>query len=113
MLRLTAEGTVPTGINQWNHLDLPAPKLKELRTLQLSSIGVQLLVHSVSTACGSSKSSSGSSDAAAAILPQLQDLELSRCRLTLQSLSDLLSATALTRLQWQNVELSQRTAKPL
>lgn len=41
---------------------------------------------------------------AAAVLPQLQELTVTRCRLTRESLSQLLRPTALTVLQWRDVE---------
>jgi hypothetical protein len=44
-------------------------------------------------------------DASAAVLPQLQKLRLRGCQFTVQLASQLLSATALTELQWEYVQL--------
>jgi hypothetical protein len=57
---------------------------------------------------GSSSSSGGSSastDNAATVVPQLQDLKLSHCQLTLELASQLLRSTSLTKLQWEGVQL--------
>lgn len=97
----------------WCPLELPILQLMQLCSLQLRHLRVELAARgmglsSLLTKPGQSSSSSsaiGNSsegvDASAAVLPQLQKLRLRGCQLTVQLASQLLSATALTELQWE------------
>ena len=112
-------------------LRLPVLQLMQLRSLNLSRVKAQLSAQG-SSACSStrslrssgglthtrasSSSSAGSAAAAAAIgLPQLQELALCDCDLNLQLMSQLLSATTLTKLRWDGMQLVSRrgTQRPL
>jgi hypothetical protein len=96
-------------------LTLPVLMLKQLHSLDLSLIKAQLsLLPGVTTresmerasltepssSSGDAASSSSSTDV---VLPQLQELRLWDCCLTVQLASQLLSTTALTELQWNDV----------
>jgi hypothetical protein len=117
VVALAAEHDVMGSEPLWRPLRLPVLQFKHLHSLQISGINVQLSLQGVPTrsstrrkACGSllrgpSSLCSTAAAATAAVLPQLQELKLCDCSLTLQLLSQLLSAPALTRLYWQSVEL--------
>jgi hypothetical protein len=69
---------------------LPVSKLTQLCRLDLSSLRV---------------TSSSSSSSAAVTLPRLQELRLANCELTVQLLSQLLSATTVSQLHCCNLGL--------
>ena len=112
-------------------LQLHVPKFTQLRSLDLSNIKAQLaeqlgvstrgslrkrqgslLTGPSSNAAGSSSGSGsatrsiGSSNETAAVLPQLQELQLYQCHLTVQLVTQLLRTTTLTQLRWDSVQLS-------
>jgi hypothetical protein len=95
-----------------------------LRSLYLSMLEVQLPgetnTYSVAnstrvtrrpllTGSSSSNPTGSVGSAAAAVLPQLQELTLRRCQLSMQLLSQLLSATALTKLNWSRARVCHTT----
>jgi hypothetical protein len=100
-------------------LQLPILKLTQLRQMHLLCLNIELPkgVLTCSRARGqrgsvftgaSSIATSRVCDAAAAapaVLPQLQELKLHACQLTMESLCQLLSTTALTKLHWQSVTI--------
>ena len=100
-------------------LQLPFPQLTQLRCLELGHIHAQLpqgvLTRSrarrqrgsclTGTQSIAASRACDAAAAAAAVLPQLQELKLSYCRLTMQLLRQLLSAPALTKLQWEWVHI--------
>jgi hypothetical protein len=79
---------------------LPVSELTQLCRLQLSGLRV--------TSSSSSSSTAGSTGSAAITLPRLQELQLYGCKLTVQLLSQLLSATTVTKLYWCDVQLYHR-----
>ena len=104
---------------KWATLQLPVQQLTQLRSLELSGWLKFQLPAGVSTRSSSSSKkarssrltalssshASGSAAAAVAVLPQLQQLKLWACQLTVPLLSQLLSATALTKLHWEHPRL--------
>ena len=117
---------------RWHPLQLPVPLLTQLTRLDLSCVKAELpkpwqsvTTHSSGSGRDSplplevvtvTKPSSGSisaassviSSAAAAALPQLQELQLSHCQLSVQLASQLLGSTTLTKVQWRRVRLFAR-----
>ena len=77
-----------------SELQLHVPKFTQLRSLQLYDVKAQLPAQEMSDC--------------ATVLPQLQKLGLRFCNLTVQLASQLLSATTLTSLQWERVNLHKR-----
>jgi hypothetical protein len=111
-------------------LQLPVQKLTQLVSLTLSYLRVGLPVHGVSADCsggtlssssptvasssaanrfGSAATSSTAAAASAITLPQLQELKLLKCQLPAQLLSQLLNATALSKLHWWEVQPSDES----
>jgi hypothetical protein len=98
-------------------LQLPLPKFLQLHSLHLGSIKVQLAVQGVVTRSSAKRqrgsSLTGASSSASSVstvgdcivLPQLQQLRLGGCHLTVQLAAQLLSATTLTHLNWGAVHL--------
>jgi hypothetical protein len=104
-------------------LQLPLQHLTQLHSLALYTTNAQLPAQiatrsstrktkgssltgpSSSNAVGSIGSAAAATAAAAAVPPQLQKLTLHKCQLTVQLLSQLLSATALSRLYWNDAKL--------
>ena len=76
-------------------LQPPVAKLKQLRSLDLENVKVQLV--------GVAKRRRGAPLTGASAVPQLQELRLSRCQLSVQLSSHLLSAEALKKLHWEHV----------
>lgn len=74
-----------------SELQLHVPKFTQLRSLQLYGVKARLPAQEMSDG--------------ATVLPQLQKLGLRFCNLTVQLASQLLSATTLTSLQWESVNL--------
>jgi hypothetical protein len=74
-----------------SELQLHVPKFTQLRSLQLYGVKARLPAQEMSDG--------------ATVLPQLQQLGLRFCNLTVQLASQLLSATTLTSLQWESVNL--------
>jgi hypothetical protein len=85
--------------NSWSlsrPLQLPIAKLKQLRILDLENLKVQLI--------GIAKKRRGASlTGTSPVLPQLQELRLSTCQVSVQLSAHLLSASALTKLHWEHV----------
>lgn len=80
-------------------LQLPVPKLTQLRSLNLYRIKSQLAAQGLVNAADHQQ--------VAAVLPQSQKLGLRTCHLTVQLATQLLSTTALTQLQWDEVRLDK------
>jgi hypothetical protein len=78
-------------------LKLPTPELTALRQLSVSRLNIRSNCRSSSVAAGS----------AAVTLPRLQELRLSGCELTVRYLSQLLSATNLTRLHLARLNFTE------
>ena len=114
---LTGAGTQGGDVHLSHPLQLPVQKFTQLRSLTLSYLKVELPLQGVSTdssagtlsgsaltgASSSTASSLGSAATAATspiALPQLQELKLLKCQLSAQLLSQLLSATAVSKLHW-------------
>jgi hypothetical protein len=105
---------------------LPVRKLTQLRSLNLSQVDAnmtkdhqtqqqqqqqavgEMSAHRQQQRC----SCSGSVGSPTAVLPQLQDLKLSSCLLSAELLSHVLSATSLTKLQWDSVRSSRDCSAP-
>jgi hypothetical protein len=117
---LNAQGNFDSKWWWWRPLQLPVPQLLQLRSLDLTKLKVQLAVQcapstrsstrrrasSLAVTSNDSSSSGRSSDVnSLAVLPQLQELKLRDCLLTAQLASQLLTATTLSELQWEYVEL--------
>ena len=108
-------------------LQLPVASLSQLRFLELRCVRAELLVQGLVTdssarsqqGCShigesSNAASSGGNAApaaAAAVLPQLQELKLSDCQLTVEVLLQLLGTATLTKLQWEWVQV-RRSSSP-
>jgi hypothetical protein len=100
-------------------LQLPVSKLTQLQSLRLCGIKTQLLGYVVPTRSSgrrkggsaltgpssSAAASSVGSAAAAVALPQLQELSLRHCDLTVPLACQLLSSNTLTSVQWHRVGL--------
>jgi hypothetical protein len=108
-------------------LQLPVRKLTQLRSLDISCIEAQLpngtqvqqqQAEGMSSCWQQQQQQrqrcSGSVGSPTAVLPQLQDLKLSSCHLSIELLSQLLSTTSLTKLHWDSVRsLNDRSAPPV
>ena len=94
-------------------LQLPTLQLTQLCSVDLSHLNLKLSAQGFSTACSSTRkygiptcaAPTSSSGKAALVLPQLHELLLEKCHVTLQLACQLLSATTLTALYWQDVKL--------
>jgi hypothetical protein len=119
VVALTLQPLPHTYQHKWSTLQLPVLKLVRLRSLNLCYINAQvswldalqisnggMMPAALGLPLRNADSSIGST---AAILPQLQELRLSHCNLTKQLVDKLLTATTLTKLQWEFVYLHNDT----
>ena len=97
VVRLCTGGSGAWIKEKW--LQLPVAKISAIRSLDLHGISVSSSSSS-SSSSNSSSSNAGSTDSGAITLPRLEKLTLFHCKMTVQLLSQLFSATTLSKLHW-------------